>query len=63
MSGYVKIDDIIEGLRDDNLVIALAFMSADQRVDAFMKGLKKECSVFRDSDGNKPKPQTDCAWR
>lgn len=59
MSGYVKIDDIIEGLRDDNLVIALAFMSADQRVDAFMKGLKKEYSVF----SNKTEPQTDCAWK
>ena len=46
MSGYVKIDDIIEGLRNDELIMIFSIMSADQRVDAFKKGLKKEYSLL-----------------
>lgn len=46
MGDYVKVDDIIKGLRDDELVMLFSLMSADERVGAFMRGLKKECSVF-----------------
>ncbi len=55
MSDYVKIDDLIKGLRNDDLIIALAFMSADQRVDAFKKGLKKEYSTFSDNNAKTDK--------